>query len=58
MSVVLTRDECIAQAELMLIEAAQDLAVAQNEQDLARLHIRVQMIQSYALLAQAKRAIV
>jgi hypothetical protein len=52
----MSRDECIAQGQLMLREVVEDLAVAQTQQDLQRLQIRVGMIQAYALLAEAKRA--
>jgi hypothetical protein len=54
----MSRDECIEQGQLMMREVIQDLTTAQTQQDLIRLEIRVQMIQAYALLAEAKRAVV
>jgi len=51
----MSRDECIAQGQLMLVEVVQDLAVAQTQQDLQKIQIRVGMVQAYALLAEAKR---
>jgi hypothetical protein len=53
----MSRDECIAQGQLMMVEVIHDLAVAQSQQDLIRLQIRIQMIQAYALLAEAKRVL-
>jgi hypothetical protein len=49
--------EHIKQSELLLREAEQDLAAERTQQGLDRISISVQIAQTHALLAEAKRVV-